>query len=416
MKGDDARDLELQTLRDRLSRLSDASLRINESLDFDTVLHEVLDSARELTGARYAVITLLNDAGEIQDSLPSGLSSEEAEHLWELPEGWKIFHYLWGVQEPLRVRNFLAHMRSLGLPEFRPPMSVGSVVPFLAVPIRHRSEVVGNFFLAEKEVGPEFTSEDEETLVMFASQAAMVIANARRYRDEQRARADLATLVDTSPVGVAVFDVRTGTPVSFNLEAIRIVDNLWTPDQTPEQLLDVLTVRRAEGREVSLDELSMAQALSLGETVRAEEIALSVPDDRNVNALMNATPIRAENGEVGDFCRNTTGYDDFGGAGAAAGRVPVDGQPRVAYPAHLGQRLYNHAAGSSCGAEPCRDEAILRDHRRPGRPDACADERLAGCGAHRDGYVGGGPRADGRGTLGERGPQQLPRWRGRTQH
>ena len=87
MKGDDARDLELQTLRDRLSRLSDASLRINESLDFDTVLHEVLDSARELTGARYAVITLLNDAGEIQDSLPSGLSSEEAEHLWEPPTG-----------------------------------------------------------------------------------------------------------------------------------------------------------------------------------------------------------------------------------------------------------------------------------------------------------------------------------------
>ena len=30
---------------DRLSRLSEASLRINESLDMDTVLQEVLDSA-----------------------------------------------------------------------------------------------------------------------------------------------------------------------------------------------------------------------------------------------------------------------------------------------------------------------------------------------------------------------------------
>ena len=55
--------------------------------------------------------------------------------------------------------------------------------------------------------GGEFSQEDEETLVMFASQAALVIANARRYRDELRARADLETLVDTSPVGVAVFDV-----------------------------------------------------------------------------------------------------------------------------------------------------------------------------------------------------------------
>ena len=36
---------------DRLSRLSQASLRINESLDFDTALQGVLDSARSLTGA-----------------------------------------------------------------------------------------------------------------------------------------------------------------------------------------------------------------------------------------------------------------------------------------------------------------------------------------------------------------------------
>ena len=43
-----------------------------------------------------------------------------------------------------------------------------------------------------------------DALVMFASQAAMVIANARRYRDEQRARADLETLINTSPVGVVV--------------------------------------------------------------------------------------------------------------------------------------------------------------------------------------------------------------------
>ena len=45
---------------------------------------------------------------------------------------------------------------------------------------------------------------------MFASQAALVIANARRYRDEQRARAGLETLIETSPVGVVVFDMRTG--------------------------------------------------------------------------------------------------------------------------------------------------------------------------------------------------------------
>ena len=52
-----------EALRERLTRLSQASLHINESLDFNTVLQGVLDSARSLTGARYGVMTLLDDSG-----------------------------------------------------------------------------------------------------------------------------------------------------------------------------------------------------------------------------------------------------------------------------------------------------------------------------------------------------------------
>ena len=37
---------------------------------------------------------------------------------------------------------------------------------------------------------------------MFAAQAAVVIANARRYTEENRAKADLEALINTSPVGV----------------------------------------------------------------------------------------------------------------------------------------------------------------------------------------------------------------------
>ncbi len=131
---------------------------------------------------------------------------------------------------------------------------------------------------------------------MFAAQAAMVIANARRYRDEQRARNDLETLIDTSPVGVAVFDAGTGAPGSFNREARRIVEGLWKLDQSPEQFLENLTVRRADGRDVSLQELSMAQALNEGETVQSGEILLQVPDGHSVTALVNATPIRSSAG------------------------------------------------------------------------------------------------------------------------
>ncbi len=285
---------EVEMLRDRLSRLSQASLRINDSLDLETVLQGVLDSARLLTDARYGVITTLDESGQPEEFLASGVSSEESRQLWNLPERWGLFDYLGNLQEPLRLKDFHTHTRALGLPEFHPPMPVSPSPSFLAAPIRHRGESVGYFFLAEKEGKREFTPEDEETLVMFASQAALVIANVRRYQDEQIARISLETLIDTSPVGVAVFNAKTGAPISFNREAVRIIEALRMPNSLPEQLLDTLTVRRADGREISLQEFSLAQALSAGETVRAEEITIRVPDGRSITTLINATPIRSQ--------------------------------------------------------------------------------------------------------------------------
>ena len=294
----DAGELERENtaLRDRLSRLSEASLRINESLDFETVLQRVLDSACSLTGARYGVITLLDESGRIQDFVYSGLTPEESRQFAEFPDGMLFFEYLSSISEPLRLRDFHSYIRELGLPEFLPPMAVSSPLPFLAAPIRHLGESVGAFYVGEKEL--EFTPEDEETLVMFASQAALVIANARRHREEQRTRTDLETLVNTTPVGVLVLDAGTGEVRSINREARRIVNDLCAPGGSAEQLLEVLTFRRFDGREVSLVEFPLAQGLRTGETVRAEEIVLQAPGGQSVTTLINATPIFSEEGEV----------------------------------------------------------------------------------------------------------------------
>ena len=293
MKNTDKRAQE--ALHNRLSRLSEASRRINESLDLDTVLQEVLDSARSLTDAWCGVIVTLDDKGQVEDFLASGLTDEETQQLFALPEGPKILEHLTTIPGPLRVSDIVSYIRSQDLPEFRPPIPMSA---YLGALIRHQGEDMGNMFLAKREPGQEFTREDEETLVIFAFQAAVVIGNVRRYRDEQRARADLETLINTSPVGVVVFDARTGVLVSFNREARRIVGGLQTPGCPVEQVLDVITVRRADGREISLAEFPLAQALSTGEIVRAEEIVLKAPDGRSVTTLVNATPIRSEDGEV----------------------------------------------------------------------------------------------------------------------
>ena len=287
---------EIAALRERLSRLSEASLHITEDLDLDAVLQGVLDGARSLTGARMGGVTILDDAGQLQDFITSGLTDEDHQRFVNLPGGPEFFAYLSSLPEPLRLADFSAHTTALGLPGIGPPL--GPVGSFLGAPIRLRGVRAGNLYLSDKEGGGEFTQDDEETLAMFASHAAMAIANARRHREEQRARAYLETLIDTSPVGVVVFNAGTGVPVSLNREGRRLVDGLTNPGQTAEQLLDVLTFRRADGREISLREFPLAEALSTGETVRAEEIVIGVPDGRSVSVLLNATAIRSEEGQV----------------------------------------------------------------------------------------------------------------------
>ena len=232
---------ENEALRDRLARLSEASLRITEDLDFSSVLQGVLDSARALTEARYGVVVLHNEAGVIGDFLSSGLTADEADRLWAMPGLAAAFRKPRQNPRPA-ARPRPAQPRQVAGTARDPPPCGGEPAALLPLlPVLHRGERVGSIYLAEKERGQQFTREDEETLVLFASQAAMAIANAHRHREERRARAGLETLIDTSPVGVAVFDAATGAPKTFNREVRRIVDSLCNPDQTPEMLLDLMT-------------------------------------------------------------------------------------------------------------------------------------------------------------------------------
>ena len=166
------------------------------------------------------------------------------------------------------------------------------------MPMRHRGVPVGDFFLSGKDDGREFEQDDEEILVLFASQAATAIANARTHRDEQRARANLEALVDTSPVGVIVVDARAGRFVLVNREAKRIFGDRSTTAEPSNQLPEVVKCRLADGQEISLEEHVRAQVFSSATEVRAQEMVLEVAGGRSVSTLINATPIHSAEGEV----------------------------------------------------------------------------------------------------------------------
>ncbi len=285
--------LRIEALQERFSRLCGAILRISASLDLETVLQEVVDSARALTGARYGLIATVDDAGEPGPYLVSGLTPEQLRQLQEWEDGLRVFEHFRDLPGAVRIGDLPTWLRSLGFS----PVALPSKT-LQGTPIRHRGIYAGSFFLGGKDGGGEFTREDEKVLVLLASQAATAIANARNFRDEQRARARVETLVDTSPVGVVVLDARTGSLVSINREAKRIVRGLRMPDGSTMELLELVTCRRGDGREFALKEYPLARELSSAETQRAEEIELSVPDGRSVKTLINVTPIHEPDGRV----------------------------------------------------------------------------------------------------------------------
>ena len=82
---------ETEALHERISRLSAAILRTSASLNVGTVLHEVVESARALTGARYGVITTIDAAGELQDFVTSGFTTDEHLQLTAWPDGPRLF-------------------------------------------------------------------------------------------------------------------------------------------------------------------------------------------------------------------------------------------------------------------------------------------------------------------------------------
>ena len=285
----------IDALERRISELSRATVRISASLDPGAVVQEVVDSARSLTGARYGLITTVDETGRPLRFVTSGMTATEQRHLEEWVDGPRLFEHLVGLPEAAGFDDIPAYLLRQGFGEGVMPLTVSTG---WGTGIDCHGGRVGYLFVADKEGGGAFTAGDEEVLPLLAAHAGPAIANARAYRDERRARARLGALIDTSPVGVVVLDAATGDLVSLNREAKRIVESLRMPDRSMDALIELVTCRRADGSEVALTDLPLERELRRGETVRAEEIELSVPDGRSVRTLINSTPILSPEGEV----------------------------------------------------------------------------------------------------------------------
>ena len=181
---------------DRLRGLVDAGIALSSELSLDDLLQTLVETAADLTGARYAALGVIDETGtELERFLTTGIGPELHAAIGELPRGRGILGVLIKDAKALRLESFAGDPRSVGFPPNHPPMG-----GFLGVPILLRRRAYGNLYLTEKAGGP-FTGEDQELVETLASQAAVAIENARLLRDATNWSAQLEAL---NEVGAAL--------------------------------------------------------------------------------------------------------------------------------------------------------------------------------------------------------------------
>ncbi len=167
-----------------LRRLIDVGRALVSELDPEAVLTRILSEAREITGARYAALGVLNARRDaLERFITSGLDEQTVRAIGPAPRGRGVLGVLIREPRPLRLPDVGSHLHSFGFPENHPPMR-----GFLGVPIIIRGQAWGNLYLCEKTDTDEFSPEDEDAATVLAQWAATAISNARLYETSESKR------------------------------------------------------------------------------------------------------------------------------------------------------------------------------------------------------------------------------------
>jgi signal transduction histidine kinase len=286
---------------DRLRRLMEVGRGLVSKLELEAVLQRLVEVGREVTGARYAALGILDEArAELERFITIGIDEEARVRIGELPHGRGVLGELIRDPRPLRLENVGDHARSYGFPASHPPMN-----SFLGVPVMIRGEAFGNLYLTEKEGGP-FDRADEEAAMILADFAAIAIDNARLYTQAESRRQELEravrrleatteiaraldgdielphmpelvakrgrALVDTRWLAILLQDELgfTVAAVAGEVSVARVGERLDASDTVVQRVL-------REGRTRRVADLSGALVAALGEIPTIDEAALFIP-------------------------------------------------------------------------------------------------------------------------------------------
>jgi len=201
---------------DRRDELIRSGLELASELDLESVLQRIVELAAELTDATYGALGVLELDGSISEFITTGITAEQRAAIGDPPRGRGILGLLIRDPHPRRIARISSHQDSFGFPPNHPPMT-----SFLGAPVTARGKVFGNIYLTDKRGAAEFDQEDEDALVVLATQAGVAIENARLYQDVER----LALLEDRERIAKELHDgvIQSLFAVGMGLEATSMV-------------------------------------------------------------------------------------------------------------------------------------------------------------------------------------------------
>jgi signal transduction histidine kinase len=200
-----------ERLNPALKAVSDAVLAVASQRSVDEVLQRLVDSARELAGARYAALGIPDGEGGFRRFLVAGMSDELVAAMGPLPRTHGMLGAMLEGPDPFRTDNIHQDARFRGWwPREHPNMR-----SFLGVPIMAQGEVIGAFYLTEKEQQNAFDTGDQELIELLAAHAAIAITNARLYERSS----ELSVVSERNRLALELHDVVSQKLFSLSLSA-----------------------------------------------------------------------------------------------------------------------------------------------------------------------------------------------------
>ncbi|MBN2623414.1 MAG: GAF domain-containing sensor histidine kinase [Acidimicrobiales bacterium] len=216
-----------------LAALSNAVRAVSLGSSLERVLHRLAASARDLVGARYAAIGIPEPEGEeFARFVTVGMSDELIARLGPLPRTHGLLDAMLVDPSPYRTPDITQDPRFRGWwPAAHPEMR-----SFLGVPIVSAGDIIGAFYLTDKEGAPAFTDADEAAVVLLASHAAIAIDQARLFEDSR----ELALVEERGRLARELHDAMSQSLFSLQLAAETATTQLADDPAAARRQLDAV--------------------------------------------------------------------------------------------------------------------------------------------------------------------------------